>query len=156
MNQKVAIGIVVVLALLAGGFLWYTNQSGSFIGIDDTSSVPSTTEGTQDAATAVEIQNGVEGNWRSADDARFTRSFNADGTITDRYEGMEDATVNGRWELNSDHMPGQVRELANGMPVLSIEFPEEALFFVVTELGATELEMSYVGGAGKTLRFERI
>ncbi|MES2995000.1 MAG: hypothetical protein V4681_03145 [Patescibacteria group bacterium] len=156
MNQKVAIGIVVVLALLAGGYLWYTNQSGAFMSADDTGYMASTTDGTQRTATPAEIQNGVEGNWRSADDARFTRTFNADGTITDRYEGMEDATVSGHWELNSDHMPGQVRELANGMPVLSIEFPEEALFFVVTKLGATELEMSYVGGAGKTLRFERI
>ena len=151
MNQKIAIAVVIVIALLAGGYLWYTNQPSVVPPqLSDTTEGPDTTE----TPSATVIANSIEGNWRSADDARFTRSFGANGQVTDRYAGNEDATITGHFELDGDHVPAQVRAAAGTSPVLSIEFPEEALFFIVTKLTADELELVYLGGNG-TLRFER-
>lgn len=152
MNQKVAIAIVVVLALAAAGYLWYMNQTPVLPPqvLDRNNEQPAA-----EAPSATTIANSIEGNWRSTDDARFTRSFGANGSVTDRYQGDDDATVSGQFELNGDHIPAQVRAAADGSPVLSIAFPEEALFFIVTRLTADELELVYIGGNG-TLRFERI
>lgn len=153
MNPKIAIAIVVVLALLAGGYLWYTNQPSAVPPqlSEDTKEEPTTTE----TPSAVTIANSIEGNWKSVDDVRFTRSFGSNGQVTDRYEGNDDATITGHFELNGDHVPAQVRAAAGASPVLSISFPEEALFFIVTKLTANELELVYLGGNG-TLRFTRI
>lgn len=150
MNQKVAIAVVVVLALAAAGYLWYTNQTPAL--------PPQVRERNEEAATApsaVTIAHSIEGTWRSKDDARFTRAFSAGGIVTDRYAGDADATVSGQFELNGDGVPAQVRAAADGSPVLSIVFPEEALFFIVTKLTAAELELIYVGGNG-VLRFTRM
>lgn len=152
MNQKVAIAFIVVLALIAAGYLWYMSQPSAVPPqLLDTTKTPTTAE----TPSAVVIANSIEGNWRSVDDARFTRSFGSDGRVTDRYEGNEDATVTGHFELDGDHVPAQVRAAAGTSPVLSVEFPEEALFFIVTKLTADELELVYIGGNG-TLRFARI
>ena len=152
MNQKLAIAIVVVLALIAGGYLWFTNQPSAVPPqVTDTTEEPTVT-GTPSATV---IANSIDGTWRSRDDARFTRSFGADGQVTDRYAGNGDATITGHFELDGDHVPAQVRAAAGISPVLSVEFPEEALFFIVTKLTADELELVYLGGNG-TLRFERI
>jgi hypothetical protein len=152
MNQKLAIAVVVVIAIVAGGYLWYTNQPSVVPPqVSDTTEEPAVT-GTPSATV---IANSIEGTWRSSDDARFTRSFGAGGKVTDRYAGNDDATVTGHFELDGDHVPAQVRAAAGASPVLSVEFPEEALFFIVTKLTADELELVYLGGNG-TLRFERI
>lgn len=152
MNQKLAIALVVVLALIAGGYLWYTNQPSALPPqVSDTTETP-TTEGRPSAVT---ITNSIEGNWRSVDDAHFIRSFSASGTVTDRYEGNEDATAIGHYALDGDNVPAQVRAAAGASPVLTLEFPEEALFFIVTKLTADELELVYIGAHG-TLRFTRI
>jgi len=151
MNQKVAIGIVVVLALLAGGYLWYMNRDIPAI---SEPLGPAPTENVSESPTVTQIANSIEGNWRSTDDTRFTRSFNGNGQVVDRYEGDENATVAGHYEVNGDHIPAQVRELAGDYPILSIEYPEEALFFIVRTLSATELELVYLG-VGNTLSFTR-
>lgn len=152
MNPKIAIAIVIVLALLAGGYLWYTNQPSAI--------PPQTIDTTEEPAagdhpSATVIKNSIEGSWRSVDDARFIRSFSASGEVTDRYEGDEDATATGHYALDGDHVPAQVRAAAGASHVLTLEFPEEALFFIVTKLTADELELVYLGAHG-TLRFTRI
>ena len=147
MNQSLAIGIVVVLALLAGGYLWYTNQPSAVppqLSQEDTEAP---------APSADEIETSIIGSWRSTDDSKFTRTFESNGQVTDRYEGS--VTTSGHFELDGDHVPAQVRAIAGGSPVLAIELPEEALFFLVTKLTASELELVYIGGNG-SLRFERI
>ncbi|HYF29376.1 MAG TPA: hypothetical protein VEA36_03370 [Candidatus Paceibacterota bacterium] len=147
MNQNVAIGIVVVLALLAGGYLWYQNQ-GALPLVEEAREAPSETPPSSTAITQ-----GIEGSWRSSADPKFTRSFGAGGTVTDRYEGQADVT--GHYELDGDHVPAQVKSLAGSAPVLAIEYPEEAQFFLVTKLTATELELLRVGTT-ETLRFTRM
>lgn len=151
MSQKLAIAIVVVLALCAAAYLWFMNQPSAMPPqLSDTQ-----TPATEERPSATTIANSIDGTWQSVDDTRFTRSFSANGTVTDRYEGNDDATISGHYELDGDHVPAQVRAAAGASPVLSVEFPEEALFFIVTKLTADELELVYLGGNG-TLRFTRI
>ncbi|MEK7511192.1 MAG: hypothetical protein AAB582_03075 [Patescibacteria group bacterium] len=150
MNRSVAIGIVVVLALLAGGYLWYTNQPSAVPPQLSEQNVE-----TPIAPSVAQIETSVVGTWRSVDDPKFTRAFGSDGRVTDRYAGNTDATTVGNFELDGDTVPAQVKAVADGSPVLSVVFPEESLFFLVKKLTADELELVYVGAAG-TLRFERI
>lgn len=148
MNPQAVIALVVLIALLGAGYLWYTNQPAPLPPqVADT-----TTEEEPAAPTATQIENSIEGTWRSSGDSKFTRAF-ANGQVTDRYQGNEDATVTGSYELNGT-VPAQVKAAAGTSAVLAIQFPEETLFFVVTKLSATELELRYVGGSG-VLRFKR-
>lgn len=150
MNQKIGIALVVVLALIAAGYLWYASR--------ETPLPPQLHDGqlgNPEPPSEAVIETSIEGQWRSINDPAFTRTFGADGTVTDRYTGDDAATVSGRYELDGSRVPAQVAEVADGRPVLAIEFPEERLFFLVATLNADMLELVYVGGNGM-LRFERI
>lgn len=149
MDPKAIIGIVVALALFAAGYLWYTNQPSAL----PPQVQQNNQEPTAEEPSAATIATGIEGTWRSRDDAKFTRSFGEDGRVIDRYEG--ESSVSGHYEVNGDEIPVQVRQIAGDDPVLSIEFPEESLFFLVTKVDADELELVYIGGNG-VLRFDRI
>lgn len=50
---------------------------------------------------ADEIKAGLVGTWKSADDSKYSVTFFADGTVSERYEGESDGVplvdTNGRW-----------------------------------------------------------
>jgi hypothetical protein len=43
------------------------------------------------------VKRTLTGTWQNSADTRFTRQFNADGTVIDRYEGDDSATIHGTW-----------------------------------------------------------
>ncbi|MBU1292768.1 hypothetical protein KJ819_01730 [Patescibacteria group bacterium] len=152
MNTKVVTGIVVVLALLVVGW-WYWAMMAPIQ--NEQGLIPQ--ESVNDVAQSdAEINAALVGTWESTEDANFVRAFNANGTVTDSYEGIENATVTGEWSLVTD-----MSQAPAGLPViqdaqvLRIQFPEEALYFAITNLSETELSMIYLSGNG-VLEFRRI
>lgn len=95
------------------------------------------------------------GAWASTMDARFTRSFAADGNVTDSYADESSAVRVGAWSEISANAPLPDGLAApNDAPVIKLEFPEEVMYFAVTDLTATSLSMNYVNGNG-VLRFTK-
>ena len=156
MSTKALAGIVVVLVVAGGAYWFYTDYQKEGATAQGSKSM----EGQQ---VGSEVMPGndpaMNGTWKSNEDAKFTREFNADGTVTDRYEGDAGATANGTWttvdpakEANID-VPLQY--LA-GMTVVKIHFPEGDYYFSINSLSATNLKMTYLGGRGNVLTFTKV
>lgn len=96
------------------------------------------------------------GVWQSVQDSKFTREFQEDGTVIDRYEGDDSATVEGSWYLfmypTDERVPFTIQP---GVQYLRITMPEEVLYFSVTKVDAADLELVYLG-VGDTLQFIRL
>lgn len=149
--------LILVLALgLGAGYYFGTNrQQAPSAEIQDASSVAqhSAPVGTSSASVT---STSVVGLWQSRDDARFTREFQADGTVIDRVQGNEDATVEGTWRFFDKPIDEKTPfTVQPGVRYLQIVMPEEILYFSVTTLSATDLELVYLG-VGETVRFTRV
>lgn len=157
MQTKYLIALVLIVVALLGILIYlaFAMRSRPAQDTDDNRPAAELPAG-EEPGTVSEavIEAEIVGTWRSEDDAKFTRVFTRDGAVVDRYEGDSEATVTGSWTTvtDADKLPFEVNQ---GMTVLQVAFPEERLFFGVTELTETSLEMIYLGSNG-TLRFERI
>ncbi|MES2668069.1 MAG: hypothetical protein V4644_00025 [Patescibacteria group bacterium] len=153
MNRNALIGLVVVLALvIVGLIIALVLQKPP---ADAPARAPEATlEETVPPAEQPAVS--IAGVWQSTDDSRFVRTFRSDGTVTDRYEGEDALTVSGIWNFVDDPSREQA-ELPDveGATYIKLQFPEEVLYFTVTELSASDLSLSYVG-RGNTLSFERV
>ncbi len=153
MNTKVVTGIVVVLALLVVGWWYWAVMAPAALAPTENNpeeSVNGVAISEENASTM------IVGTWRSTEDANFVRSFSSDGTVTDSYEGIADATVTGQWSFVTDlsQEPASLPVVKDAR-VLKIEFPEEALYFAITGLSETDLSMIYLSGNG-VLQFTRV
>lgn len=153
MNMNVRIGIIIVLALaIVGWFAW--NQMPAL------ETLRTDAENTEEAAALIPTDDeafALAGTWQSTEDARFIRTFGSDGTVTDHYEGEDDATMRGTW--NYVENPAQEQPEFQAFPdarVIRVQFSEEVLYFAILALSDESLSMAYLGGAGGTLEFTRI
>lgn len=103
----------------------------------------------------------MTGTWKSDQDAKFTRTFNADGTVTDAYDGNASATVTGTYStVDPLKEPAGVfgalpLDSLTGMTVFKITFPQsEVMYFSVNKLDETSLTLTYIG-RGNILLFTR-
>ncbi|MBI5456472.1 hypothetical protein HY969_01905 [Candidatus Kaiserbacteria bacterium] len=114
------------------------------------------TSQTDQVTESAAIAANIVGTWKSTDDAKFSRTFLADGTVIDKYEGNEDATTEGMWKTfmgtDAENAPAPLDE---GVVYLKITMPEEVLFLSIPKLTADALEMMYLSG-GETLKFTRV
>lgn len=151
MNRNVIVGIVVVLALGVVGW-WYwammlPAQTVNEMPIEETSDASGST---------VQSAMDLSGTWRSKEDARFVRVFTTDGSVTDRYEGDDSATVSGTWNVVEDPATERPELPAiEGAQVIKVQFSEEVLYFAITKLTETDLSMIYLSGNG-SLEFTRV
>lgn len=146
MNNSVVTGIVVVLAIVVIGW-WFWSRS---------TPAPVSPEPVPAPALSNEsVSASMTGTWKSSDDTKFTRTFAADGTVTDRYEGEDSATISGQWSVIDPTQESVSLPVVKDAKVIKIQFPEEALYFAVTSVSETELVMTYLSGNG-VLRFMRV
>ena len=147
MDRNVVIGIVVVLALLVLGW-WYWAFMAPIAQAPGMPAAETVTEG-----ESVPV---IVGTWQSTEDPRFVRTFTADNTVVDTYEGMPEATATGSWTFITDlptELPGI--EPVAGTRYLKITFAEEVLYFAIVSHTDTTLAMMYLSGNG-TLEFSRV
>lgn len=153
MNRNIVIGLSVALALIAvAGAYYFLMPKPETAQEDPAPSESVNGVAVPDEETAISL----EGTWKSTEDARFTRTFTASGAVTDRYAGNDDATISGTWSFVSE--PGKEQaELpaVKDAKVLKIQFPEEVMYFALTDLTETDLTMIYLTGNG-ALQFTRV
>ncbi len=160
MNPKIVTGIAIALALvIICGWYWLFMTPRALAPAGDAAMAPAPEQSVNGAAMSEDaFAATLAGDWRSKDDAKFTRQFTADGTVTDRYEGMDDATTMGEWEIVSDPSREPILlPVVKDAKIMRIQFPEEALYFAVTGATATDLSLVYLNGAGNgNLEFTRV
>jgi hypothetical protein len=82
--------------------------------------------------------------------------FSDEGAVVDEYEGMPEARSDGTWRRFSTQDPEEVPfTLMPQIEYVRIAFAEEMLYFTVTEVTPSRLELVYLG-TGETLQFERV
>lgn len=161
MNKSAVITVLVIIVLAIG--VWYVagmKRAAPMQGgvVEDWSATSSSASGTSELA-GTPLSEQLAGTWRSSDDAKFTRSFTADGKVTDAYQGDASATETGTYAIVN---PAQEKALpvpaasVAGMSVLRIDFPKSGtLYFSINALSDGSLQMTYLG-RGNILSFTRV
>ena len=138
------IGIIIVLILVAVGGWWL------YTGGDATTSP----EGTETVSTT---SDSIVGSWKSVEDANFTRTLYENGQYKDAYEGQPSADMSGPWvTFTSATVPeGFAYPVEEGATYLQLDSGADALYFKVTKVTDTDLELIYLNRGG-ALTFTRI
>lgn len=109
----------------------------------------------QDAA--VTVRGNIIGTWQSVDDAKFTRVFKIDGTVTDLYGGK--MTSSDTFQVFTKAAPLDVPfPLEDGAVYVQLAAsanPADTLNFKVSKLTPEELELVYMD-RGNVLRFTKV
>ncbi len=160
---KILIAIFVALTLGVVGYWWYLVQSAS-VNVVDEQTITSETETGVVSEAATDKLPGIAtipadkllGKWVSVDDAAFTRTFNADNTFSDDYEGVPEASMSGSWStFSATDAPEDVPYLLDDdITYLKLDAEPEPLYFTVITLSETELSMFYME-RGNLLNFTR-
>lgn len=160
MNNKILWGVIIIL-VAGGGWYYYSQKSGDSMMSGDhmTTSGTSTTTGQAQESGATAQGQSMVGVWKSTEDAKFTRTFNADGTVTDAYAGNASATETASYTTidptTEANFPIPVASVA-GMTVIRIDFSSGPMYFGILTLTDTNLEMSNLSGRGNTLSFTKV
>lgn len=138
---------ILLLGLMLGGL-------GGFYFATQQASVQMQPEAEASVSELLGQMGNLIGVWQSTTDATFTREFRDDGKVIDGYGGAPDESY---WMLFTKDIPDQSfkGELEDGVLYLAIAKPdEEALYFKVTRLTASTLDLIYLDRGG-TLSFTR-
>ena len=138
-NKKLTIGIVVVLILVAGGWLLFRgNDSGSEVSTEDF------------------VEN-IVGAWRNVEYTGLVREFKERGFLTDR---VGNDVIEGRWVMFDG---------ISAPEIIGMNFDEEGvylkinltgeeksdIYFEVNSVTADVLELRYFDRAGSAMNFTR-
>lgn len=151
MNTRTTVIALAIIALAALAYYFYATKpaaesadgAGQAAGIQKTANDPS-----------------MHATWRSTEDPKFTRTFRADGTVTDAYEGDAAATESGTYAaIDPATETGFPLPAANfsGTTVIRIDFERSGpMYFGILTLTESELAMTNISGRGNTLSFVRV
>ncbi len=162
MNSKSILIGIIVLVILAAAYWFYAD----FQKQDEANRLAqgSTAQDVNSLQVGGEVAPGndpaMNGTWKSKEDAKFTREFNADGTVTDRYEGDASATMTGTYMFVDASVetgiPVPAANLA-GMRVIKATWPNgDIMYFGVQSLSATDLALINLSGRGNILAFTKV
>lgn len=156
MNSK-AVSIGIVIIIVAGAAYYFGTTRSSESGAQQSS----TTTGTQQSGIGEykEVDAKVVGTWKSQEDPKFTRTFSADGTVTDRYEGDASATETAAFVTIDPivvEVPGVPAASLSDVTVIRIDFASGPMFFSINTLTDTELAMTNLSGRGNILTFTKV
>jgi len=104
------------------------------------------------------VRQALVGTWQNLADTRFTREMDADGSVTDRYEGNHDDAIRGDWIIFAGSAPptdAAGRKFAADAVYLELRQNGDTLFFGLTDLTTQSLRMVYLE-SGNQLSFARI
>ncbi|MDB5265112.1 MAG: hypothetical protein JWN64_683 [Parcubacteria group bacterium] len=146
------VGLAAGVVLTIAGYWLVNNYRVTRVQTEEevaTSTSP--TESTKPVSTnpSDKVRTGIVGVWRNQDDSRSARTFTASGNVTDTYAGNDDATVTGEWSIvtNPSKEPVNLPVVKDAV-IVKVQFPEEVLYYAITQLTATEMTMSYMTGGG--------
>lgn len=162
MNSKTIWAVVIIILILGGGYWLLTNKgSGEMMQGGEQGGASSTTA-TSNSSPAANAETAssdpaLVGTWQSTEDANFTRTFTADGHVTDAYKGQADATETGTFVVvdPTKEDVGVPVDTVLGMTVLKINFPSGPLYFAVQSESASSLKLIYLG-RGNILSFTKV
>lgn len=100
----------------------------------------------------------LTGTWQSLNDTKFTREFDTDGRMIDRYEGEQGEDLEGHWALflGSAPPPGLGGQHFEPKVVyLKVDQNGDVLLFALTGLTRADLRMVYLQ-RGNVLAFTRL
>jgi len=110
-------------------------------------------DGEQQEAISL-VTDSMRGTWKSLDDEKFSRTFLADGTVTDRYEGGEETS--GTWQVfTANSGIATPFTLEQDVMYLRLVMGDETLHFSLSKLTPEELELTYME-RGNLLRFSAV
>jgi len=158
MNNKVLIGIVVVLAVAGGAYYFATTRSQSVEPVSQGMPVP----GSENSGNEMVVANdpAMNGRWQSTEDAKFMREFRADGTVVDTYEGNASATTMGTYMVidpaAETGLPVPAANLA-GMTIIKTTWSNGVImYFGVNSLTESDLKLVNLSGRGNILIFTKV
>ncbi|OGG57722.1 hypothetical protein A2765_06540 [Candidatus Kaiserbacteria bacterium RIFCSPHIGHO2_01_FULL_56_24] len=160
-NKGILIGIIVLL-ILGTGYWFYSDsqKQGEANKLAQAGSAQDTNSMQVGGEVAPGNDPAMNGTWKSKEDAKFTREFNADGTVTDRYEGDASATMTGTYMLVDASLETDIPVPAanlSGMKVIKTTWPDGTiLYFGVQSLTATDLALINLSGRGNILTFTKV
>ena len=155
--------LLVLLLIIAGigaGYYFgktqgFEKSAGEFAPtVSDTKIVRNTSDAAAIKPSAV-VARDIVGTWKSSDDSSFTRTFAVDGSVIDTYAGNKTANTKGMWKAfmsPDEKVPFSMKE---GIVYLKLTMPEEVIFFSVTSITSSTLELMYPDG-GSTLKFTKV
>lgn len=155
MNSKLLTWVVIAVVVIGGGWYFYSQQKGDSMTGDKMQGDDSAMmEGDHMAADPM-----MTGTWKSTEDAKFTRTFKADGTVTDAYEGEASATETASYTVvDPTKETGLTVPAANlsGLTVIRIDFASGPMYFSINKLTETDLQMTNLSGRGNILMFTKV
>lgn len=161
MNSKGILIGIIVLVVLGAGYWFYADSQKQGPAAQDANTVSDTNSTQVGGEAAPGNDPAMNGTWKSKEDAKFTREFFADGTVTDRYEGDASATMSGTYmfvdaSAEADLSTIPAAYLA-GAKVIKTTWPNgEIMYFGVQSLTATDLALVNLSGRGNILSFTRV
>jgi membrane-bound inhibitor of C-type lysozyme len=113
--------------------------------------------GSYDIAAVAQAQ--ILGTWRSIEDPKFTRTFGAEGMVTDAYDGESSgADVFSIFTQGSDNAPDMIAPLEAGsayVQIMTRTEPRTTMTYQLLAVTPDRLEMLYLD-RGNTLVFEKV
>lgn len=141
--MKILIGLLVIVLLVGLGYVVYTST------LEPVEEVTSE-ESPSSKLSAADERTLLVGVWRSNEDAKFTREFRENGQVVDMYESVDmPLPTQGIWSIVTDVSAEPVELAADfTLRILKLEFPEETMYFGLSENTTTTLDLVYLGRGG--------
>lgn len=141
--MKILIGLLVIVLLLGLGYVVYTSTLEPVEEVTAEEQSTSKLSATDERALLIGV-------WKSNEDEKFTREFRENGQVVDLYASADTPLpTQGIWSLVTDATAEPVELPADfAMRILKLEFPEEAMYFGISENTNTTLDLVYLGRGG--------